>query len=380
MRVAVVGGGPAGLYFAYLCKKHRPDADIRIFEQNPSGVTWGFGVVFSDRALEFLRDGDPDTCGLITPHLEMWDDITIVHRDERVRIDGIGFAAIGRLALLQLLLQQVRSVGIEPQFDHAVPSIESLGEMDLIVGADGLNSVVRRSDEAAFGSTLAYLSNKFVWYGTTQRFDTLTQTFRDTPHGAFTAHHYRYAPGMSTFIVECDAATWDRAGFAAMDPDATKAHCEQVFATDLGGRPLVSNRSIWRNFPQLWCSRWAVGNKVLVGDALHTAHFSIGSGTRLALEDVAALVRSLEEHPGKLRAALDHYQAVRQPIVETLVAAAAASARWYESMAAHMALEPLDFAYSYISRSGRVDPDRLRQMAPHFMRAYDAARRASSGR
>ena len=374
MRIAVLGGGPAGLYFAYLWKAHHPASEIVLYEQNPADATFGFGVVFSDRALDFLRGDDPETADRVAARLETWSDITLVHRGERVAVDGVGFSAIARLDLLLLLQERARSVGVELRYDKPVRSLEDLGTVDLVVAADGVNSLVRRSFEGDFGSSLSYLDNKFAWFGTTKRFETLTQTFVATKDGAFNAHHYRYSPTMSTFIVECDRATWLRAGFDAMSEDDAKQVCEAVFAEALEGHPLISNRSVWRNFPWVRNERWSFRNLVLVGDALRTAHFSIGSGTRLAIEDVIALVKALEVEDGDLPAGLARYEASRRPIVEKLVAASKTSAAWYERFAEHMRLEPLDFAMSYITRSGRVDPDRLRAMAPRFMARYDAAR------
>jgi 2-polyprenyl-6-methoxyphenol hydroxylase-like FAD-dependent oxidoreductase len=236
------------------------------------------------------------------------------------------------------------------------------------VAADGANSFVRRTRD--FGTTITPLTNKFAWFGTRKPFRTLTQTFVENEHGTFNAHHYRHAPDMSTFVLECDAATWERAGFARMDETGTRAYCERVFARELDGQPLIVNRSIWRRFPRITNTRWSVGNRVLVGDAAHTAHFSIGSGTRLAFEDAIALARALRDQPGDLPAALQAYEAARRPIVDKIVAAADASAGWYERFAEHMALSPWDLAWSYIQRSGRVDVERLAQVSPRFVAGY----------
>ena len=374
MRIAVIGGGPGGLYFAYLWKKRHPDADIDLFEQNAAGATWGFGVVFSEQALEFLRTDDPDTVDAITPRMESWNNITLNLRGESVEIDGVGFSSIGRLDLLAILQQRVRSVGVTPRYDTLVQSVEQLTGYDLIVAADGLNSLVRRSFEGDFGTSLSYSANKFAWYGTTKRFETLSQTFVETDRGAFNAHHYRYSPDMSTFLVECDLATWQRYGFADKTIEQSQAICEQVFASTLEGHRLVSNKSVWRNFPWIWNEHWSFKNMVLVGDALHSAHFSIGSGTRLAIEDAIALTRALEAEE-KISAGLNRYQAERQPIVKKLVTAARTSAGWYEKFPDHMKLGLMDFAYSYITRSGRIDDARLRAMSPAFMARYEASRR-----
>ncbi|HEX2653268.1 MAG TPA: FAD-dependent monooxygenase, partial [Xanthobacteraceae bacterium] len=347
MRVAILGAGPAGLYLAYLLKRRQREADILLIEQNPADATFGFGVVFSDRALEFLSADDLETHQSILPHLESWQDITINHAGERICIDGVGFAAIERLELLALLQARARSVGVEPYFRRHVATLDELGEADLIVGADGVNSLVRSIFADAFGASVAQLSNRFAWFGTTQRFDTLTQTFQKTDLGYFNAHHYRYTGGMSTFIVEVDAATFQHAGFERMAHDQAKAICEKVFADQLQGHPLISNQSIWRQFPQVRNERWSHEHCVLIGDALRTAHFSIGSGTRLAMEDAIVLDKALAEYPGDIPSALASFEAVRRPVVEKLVGAANASAQWYEHFATHMQLAPLDFAMSY---------------------------------
>ncbi|KAB2916679.1 MAG: monooxygenase [Hyphomicrobiaceae bacterium] len=370
MRIAVLGGGPGGLYFASMWKDRHPRDEVQLFEQNPAGATWGFGVVFSDRALEFLREDDPETVDLISPHMETWRDITIAHRRETITIDGIGFSAIGRLELLKLLQKRALAVGVDCRFEMPIRTVDELAGFDLIVAADGVNSLVRRAFEGDFGFSLSYLANKFIWYGTTRRFDTLTHTFVETDAGSFNAHHYRYAPAMSTFLVECDRPTWLRAGFDKMSEEETRRFCEGVFAKTLQGSPLVSNRSFWRSFPWIWNERWSFRNMVLIGDSLRTAHFSIGSGTRLALEDALALVKALQVEPADVPAGLARYEATRRPIVEKLVAASRRSGLWYERFADHMQLAPLELAMSYITRSERIDADRLRSMSPGFMALY----------
>jgi 2-polyprenyl-6-methoxyphenol hydroxylase-like FAD-dependent oxidoreductase len=374
MRIAILGAGPAGLYLGFLIKRRRPDADVTLIEQNAANATFGFGVVFSDRALEFLREDDPETFAAITPQMEQWNDITLVHRNERIAIDGIGFAAIGRLKLLQLLQARPHSVGVEPQFGRAVTSLDELSDADLVVGADGVNSLVRNSIADEFGGSVVCGTNRFAWFGTAKSYDTLTQTFRHTPIGDFTAHHYRYAPGRSTFIVEVDEASFARAGFEKMPEDESRAFCEKVFADALEGKRLISNNSIWRRFPQVRNTRWHHGKHVLIGDALHTAHFSIGSGTRLAMEDAIALDRALAAHDDDVAAALPAFEAARRPIVEKIVTGAAASASWYEHFAEHMELAPADFAMSYITRSGRIDIERLRKLSPRFVERYERDR------
>jgi 2-polyprenyl-6-methoxyphenol hydroxylase-like FAD-dependent oxidoreductase len=378
VRIAVIGGGPGGLYFSYLWKKRHPDARIDLFEQNPAGATWGFGVVFSEQALEFLRADDPDTVDAIAPRMESWNNITLNLRGESVEIDGVGFSSIGRLDLLGILQARAASTGAALHFETQA-SLDQLSGYDLIVAADGLNSMVRRTFEGDFGASLSYSSNKFAWYGTTKRFETLSQTFVQTDLGSFNAHHYRYAPGMSTFLVECDLATWQAYGFADKTVEESKAICEHVFAKTLDGHGLISNKSAWRNFPWVWNERWFFKNMVLIGDALHSAHFSIGSGTRLAVEDAIALTKALEAERN-LGDALCRYQSERQPIVKKLVTAARTSADWYASFPEHMKQDPMDFAYSYITRSGRIDDARLRAMAPAFMARYEASRpRSASG-
>lgn len=373
MRIAILGAGPAGLYLATLIKRRDAGADVTVIEQNPPDATFGFGVVFSDRALDFLRTDDEATYAAIVPHMESWRDMTLVVGGERVVIDGVGFAAVGRLKLLQLLQAQAHAAGVEPVYRRPIASLGGLAGFDLVVGADGVNSLVRRTHAAAFGASVRPLGNRFVWFGTTQRFETLTQTFVDSEFGPFNAHHYRYAPDRSTFIVEVGAETFARAGFAAMSDAGTRARCERIFADALDNHSLISNNSIWRQFPVVHNARWSCGSCVLIGDALHTAHFSIGSGTRLALEDAIALDKALAAHRS-VPDALAAYEAARRPVLEKLVAGANGSADWYEHFGEHMQLAPLDFAMSYITRSGRVDLDRLRKASPRFVARYERER------
>ncbi|MDH3387410.1 MAG: FAD-dependent monooxygenase [Gammaproteobacteria bacterium] len=371
-RVEIIGAGPAGLYTAILIKSAMPDTRVRVSEQNPADATFGFGVVFSDQALDFLQADDPETHALITPLMERWRNMTLSLAGERVVLDGIGFAAIGRLRLLEILQQRAREVGVEMRFDHRLEAPAELeADADLVVGADGLNSLLRDYDESAFAPSLDYFGNHFAWFGAPRAFDTLTQTFVRGPLGPLNAHHYRYAPAMSTFIVECNPASFDAYGFADMDESASARACAELFADALGGAPLLTNKSMWRRFPRLWCERWVAGRRVILGDAAHTAHFSIGSGTRLALEDSTALVKALKECEG-LDIALQDFQRLRQPIARKIVDAANTSARWYDDFARRMELPLYEFAYSYLTRSGRIERERLHRISPNFMAAYEA--------
>ncbi|MEZ5537740.1 MAG: FAD-dependent monooxygenase [Thiolinea sp.] len=370
--INIVGAGPAGLYSAILLKSARPDAQITVYEQNTADATFGFGVVFSEQALDFLQQDDPQTHALITPHMERWRNITLNHPQESLTIDGIGFSAIERLALLKILQQRALDVGVNVHFSHKAPDTDTLAEADLLIGADGLNSTVRGSKETIFQPHINYLHNRFAWFGTEAVFSELTQTFLQTDKGALNAHHYRYAPGKSTFIVECSPQSFANYGFAELDEQQSALVCEELFADVLQGKPLLINHSHWRQFPQLWCENWVAGNRVILGDAAHTAHFSIGSGTRLAMEDAISLVAALQ-NADTLENALQEYQQVRQPVARKIVDAANTSAAWYENFPEHMALAPLEFAYSYLTRSGRISHERLRKLSPELMARYEAA-------
>ncbi len=366
MKVGILGAGPAGLYAAILLKQSLPEAQIDIFEQSPRDATWGFGVVFSAQALSFLRNDDPQTADLIEPHMETWDEIRITHREEAVVIDGIGFSSVGRLQMLRLLQQRAAEYGVFPLYNRRIEDLGVFHDCDFIIGADGVNSVVRYESKEVFVEQMDVSRNWYCWYGVRNPFKTLTQTFKTIKYGYMNAHHYRYSSDLSTFIVECDGQTFENAQFALMSEYESRTYCETIFADTLQGQHLISNHSIWRQFPQLSNQRWYSGNRVLVGDALHTAHYSIGSGTRLALEDVIALVKALKETEFDYSKAFVKYQQERQVVLDKLVSAALMSARWYENFAEHMGLSPWEFAYSYITRSGRISGEKLRQMSPKF--------------
>ena len=374
MRTAIIGAGPAGLLLSLLLKRRRPQDELLVLEQNPPGATFGFGVVFSDGALEFLRAGEPQIFKLLEPQMERWPEQKIVHRDEAVFVDGNGFSAIGRLQLITTLERLCELAGVRIVHGRKVETLAEVSGFDLVVGADGVNSMVRRSLADRLHPRMRYLKNKFAWYGTTKAFDCLTLTFRRNGDGHFVAHHYRYAPDMSTFIVECDAATWYRAGFDRMSDEESRVYCERVFVTDLDGHPLLSNRSIWRNFPLLWTTQWTADNVALIGDAVRTGHFSIGSGTRLAMEDSIALAVALDAHGEHVAQGLAEFEHSRKPIAEKIVAAATASSYWYERISEKMTLAPWQLAYDYMTRSGRMPDERLRAQAPRFMTQVDRER------
>jgi len=373
VKVAILGAGPAGLLFSLLLKRRFAAWRVEVCEQNPPDATFGFGVVFSEGALAFLERDAPDLYAQLAPQMERWPVQRIVHRGEAVDIDGSGFSSIARLRLNEFLRELCEGQGVSLSYGKTVHSVEELGDADLVVGADGVNSLVRRSFKEQFQPQVEWLTNKFSWYGTTREFDCLTLTFRESEHGAFVAHHYRYSPRMSTFVVECDEATWRRAGLDRMGDADSRAYCERVFAPDLAGHPLVSNKSIWRQFPILhnrhWIARISSSTAaVLIGDALRTMHFSIGSGTRLAFEDAIALDRAFGEAGEDVPRALAAFERERRPVVEKLFAAANQSSYWYERFPEKMRrFDALGLAYDYMTRSGRMDDQRLAEMAPKFM-------------
>jgi len=371
MYIQIIGGGPGGLYLALLLKRRHPDWRVRIFEQNPAGATYGWGVVFSGRAQRFLEEADPASSKELRKHLEAWHDLTLVHRDEAVRVDGSVFSGIARLTLLKVLQAHCRDAGAELEFGMRIDDPAGLGNCDLLVGADGANSVVREETPEMFQPTVTLCTNRYIWYGTTRVFDTLSLIFRENPDGVFVAHTYRYSPTHSTFIIECDAETFTQSGLAAMSEAESRCYCEEVFAPELVDESLLSNRSQWLRFGVLRSQNWSSNNTVLLGDAARTVHFSIGSGTRTALEDAITLAHALDTHAPDVPAALEAYETERLPAAEKLLDIAQRSLEWYERFREYMRLEPWAFAHSYMMRGEQLSWDDLRQHAPRFAETYE---------
>jgi 2-polyprenyl-6-methoxyphenol hydroxylase-like FAD-dependent oxidoreductase len=369
MRILCVGGGPAGLYFALLHKRARPADHVVVVERNRADATYGWGVVFSEKALTFLEDGDESFMADLRNRLESWDDLTVVHRDNAIPLDGHGFTAIARLELLRLLQRHCAAAGVEMRFETRLDDV-TLDDYDLVVGSDGVHSHVRDQFAVHFKPTTRLLGNKYIWYGTPRVFDTLSLIFREFDGGFYVAHVYRFSPHASTFLVECDAGTWNRAGFSTMNDEESRAYCARIFARDLQGHLLLSNTSAWTSFTVLSNARWSYRNVVLIGDALRTVHFSIGSGTRLALEDAIALHRAIQS-TGTVSQALDTFETTRRPIVEKIIAAASRSSEWYERFHEHMSMTPHEFVMSYATRSGRVSRGQLERTSPRFLALYD---------
>lgn len=367
MRITIIGGGPAGLYFAILMKKADPEHRIVIFERNGPDDTFGWGVVFSGKTLANLRAADEESHAEITKEFEAWDNVDVVHREDKISVRGNSFSGIARLRLLKILQRRAEELGVEIHYRTEIQDLEALRrDCDLFVGADGVNSTVRLRYEDRFKPNLDVRSNRYIWYGTHQLFHGLTLTFRENEAGVFAAHSYKFNKTTSTFIVECDPQTWERAALATMSDEETRAYVGNVFAADLNGNTLLSNNSKWINFLLVRNTNWFFANVILLGDALHTAHFSIGSGTKLAMEDTIALAQSFQS-TGDVEAALKHFTDTRRPVIEDYQAAAFESMRWFENAAQYMHLEPLELAYSLMTRSGRVSYEDLKKRDPDFI-------------
>jgi len=371
MKINVIGGGPAGLYFAILMKKADASHQIRIYERNGPDDTFGWGVVFSGKTLANLRAADDVSHAEITKEFEAWDNVDVVHRDSKISIHGNSFSGIARLQLLKILQRRAEQLGVEIEFRSEVHDVESLrNDSDLLLAADGVNSTVRLRYAEQFQPELDVRANRYIWYGTHQLFHGLTLTFRENSAGTFAAHSYKFSPTTSTFIVECDPETWAKAGFEQMGSEETLRYVGEVFAQDLNGHPLLSNNSKWINFLLVKNRKWFFENIALIGDALHTAHFSIGSGTKLAMEDAIALAESFQQ-TANVRDALAHFEKTRRPVIEDYQAAAFESMRWFENAKQYMHLSPIKLAYVLMTRSGRVSYEDLKRRDPAFINEYE---------
>ena len=374
MKIHIIGGGPAGLYFAILMKHADPAHVIKVWERNGPDDTFGWGVVFSGKTLSNLRAADPETHAEIRRDFEAWDNVDVIHGGDKISIHGNSFSGISRLHLLKILQRRCEQLGVQLNFRSEVNDIASLAaDCELLIGADGVNSTVREKYKVQFEPELNMRPNKYIWYGTHQLFHGLTLTFRENEAGVFAAHSYKFNTTTSTFIVECDPVTWSNANFRGKDDDATRRYLEEVFARDLSDYKLLSNNSKWINFLLVKNHRWRHDNIVLLGDALHTAHFSIGSGTKLALEDAITL-RDCCVETSDIGAALTKFEKCRKPIIENYQAAAQDSMTWFENAGRYMHLRPLELAYSLMTRSGRVDHEALRKRDPAFVAAVESAR------
>jgi anthraniloyl-CoA monooxygenase len=402
MRIVCVGGGPGGLYFAGLMKKADPRHQIRVIERNRPDDTFGFGVVFSDATMAGIAEADSEAYREIARHLVHWDDIEVNYGGDRITTTGHGFSGMSRHTLLRVLQQQACDAGVEVLFEREVASLDVFADADLIVAADGANSAVRQLLGGRLTVTTDLRPNRFVWLGTTKPFPAFTFYFKRTDHGLWRVHAYQYAPGRSTFIVECREDTWRSAGMSGATEQQTTRFLERLFEPELEGHSLIGNRSIWRQFPTIRTEPWSSDNVVLLGDAAHTAHFSVGSGTRMAMEDAVTLRDALIEHsvtsetpgsvmPGYSRtnentsgsavsgfsrtrnisAALRAYEARRRPQVESLQRAAQASLQWFEDTERYMSLEPIQFTFSLLTRSLRITHEDMRARDPRFLACVD---------
>ena len=380
MKINIIGGGPAGMYFAILMKKADAAHNITVYERNGPDDTFGWGVVFSGKTLANLHTADEETHAEITRNFAAWDNVDVVHREEKVSIHGNSFSGISRLQLLKILQRRCEQLGIELLFRTEVADVESLrANCDLLVAADGVNSTARKQYANKFHPSLDARPNRYIWYGTNHLFHGLTLTFRENEAGAFAAHSYKFNKTTSTFIIECDPHTWEAVGFASMTDDDTRQYLEKIFSRDLAGQPLLSNNSKWINFLLVKNANWLFENVVLLGDALHTAHFSIGSGTKLALEDAIALFDCFQKKQS-VQPALQEFESTRKPVIEAYQAAAHDSMRWFENARDYMSLSPIELAYSLMTRSGRVDRADLQRRDPEFIAAYEEQTAAAGGR
>lgn len=375
MKVAIIGGGPSGLFLAILLKQQLASVDVKVWEQNPENATFGFGVVLADTGLQRLRDAAPEVCDDLVKAMTFTGQQTIVLQDDALVVSrpGKGGGAIPRIRLLEILQSHARRLGVELTCDARVTDFDAI-DADLVVGADGVNSLLRTANEAAFGTSCYHLSNHFAWYGVEKPFPNPALVFRQYQGGYFIAHYYPYSDTMSTFVAECDDRTWQEFGMEAMSNEQRVALFETVFAPELDGFGLVSNNSNWRQFPVIRNRNWYVGNRVLIGDALSSAHFSIGSGTRIAMEDAVALAAALAADPDDVQTALANYVKHREPEKDKLIGASEASFNWYENIREWMDDSTVhDFVYRFMTRTGRINLERLKAQFPELVHSFEDA-------
>jgi anthraniloyl-CoA monooxygenase len=378
MKIACLGGGPAGLYFAISMKLRDAAHDITVFERNKPDDTFGWGVVLSNETFENLAKNDPLSAGEIRRHFAYWDDIAVHYRGQKIVSTGHGFSGIARKKLLQLLQQRARGLGIELRFETEIASAAVLAKThDLVVAADGLNSRTRNEFAEHFKPAVETRKNKFVWLGTHQKFDdAFTFIFEETEHGWIWAHAYQFDADTATFIVECADETWQKFGFGTMSQDENCRACETIFAKYLGGHRLMSNAahvrgSAWLNFPRVLCETWSYENIVLMGDAAATAHFSVGSGTKLAMESAIAMANYLRSEP-TMTAAFAKYEDARRTEVLRLQSAARNSLEWFEDVERYLHLDPVQFNYSLLTRSQRISHENLRLRDKEWLEGAEA--------
>ncbi len=359
MKIAVIGGGPGGLYFSILLKKAMPHYDISVYERNRADDSFGFGVVFSDETLSEFLTRDPQSYDLIRSRFAYWDELDVARDGEKVRITGNGFCGCSRKTLLQLLQQRCREEGVNLFFEANIDDLSQFSGSDIIVAADGINSSIRDRYAADFGTKTELKSNRFVWLGSTRPLDAFTYFFRTTPYGVFVAHTYQYEEGMSTWIFETTDETWQKAGFSVTDEEGTIKKISEIFKEELDGHALISNRSHWRQFPAITNDRWSKDNIVLLGDAKATAHYSIGSGTKLAMECAIALADSVIKYQTDVQAVFANYEKLRRNRVEMIQHAANVSLDWFEHMDRHIQHPFQQFAFSVMTRAKKVTFENL---------------------